>query len=178
MFELAWGIVMKHSLVLGLLILSFSSAFAAPVTWSLNGIVFDDGGTATGSFVYDADTDMYSVINITTQGGDTVGFPGDSYTQLFTENDSTSESLQTQPISGNSGFGMKFETSLTDTGGLVDIVFGDPISVEICFGCSGPLRYIAAGSVSAIPIPAAVWLFSSALAGLGWFRRRKPSSIP
>jgi hypothetical protein len=27
--------------------------------------------------------------------------------------------------------------------------------------------------VSAVPIPAAVWLFGSALAGLGWMRRRK-----
>jgi hypothetical protein len=28
-------------------------------------------------------------------------------------------------------------------------------------------------STSAVPIPAAVWLFGSALAGLGWFRRRQ-----
>jgi hypothetical protein len=28
-------------------------------------------------------------------------------------------------------------------------------------------------SVSAVPVPAAVWLFGSALAGLGWMRRRK-----
>jgi hypothetical protein len=27
--------------------------------------------------------------------------------------------------------------------------------------------------VSAVPVPAAVWLFGSALAGLGWFRRRQ-----
>jgi hypothetical protein len=27
-------------------------------------------------------------------------------------------------------------------------------------------------TVSAVPVPAAVWLFGSALAGLGWFRRR------
>jgi hypothetical protein len=27
--------------------------------------------------------------------------------------------------------------------------------------------------VNTIPIPAAVWLFGSALAGLGWFRRRQ-----
>ena len=30
-----------------------------------------------------------------------------------------------------------------------------------------------AWSVSVIPVPAAVWLFGSALAGLGWMRRRK-----
>ena len=27
-------------------------------------------------------------------------------------------------------------------------------------------------NVSAVPIPAAVWLFGSALAGLGWLRRK------
>jgi hypothetical protein len=31
----------------------------------------------------------------------------------------------------------------------------------------------ASFSVSVVPIPAAVWLFGSALAGLGWFRRRQ-----
>jgi hypothetical protein len=28
-------------------------------------------------------------------------------------------------------------------------------------------------SITAVPIPAAVWLFGSALGGLGWFRRRQ-----
>jgi hypothetical protein len=165
---------MSKFVVLVSLALSSFMADAAPVTWTLNGIVFDDGGTATGSFIYDVDTDMYSAINITTQGGDALAFPGDSYTQLFTENASTSESLQTQPVSGNHGFGMKFETSLTDSGGVIDIVLGNVISVEINLGGpgSGFLRNIAAGSVSAVPVPAAVWLFGSALAGLGWFRRK------
>ena len=29
------------------------------------------------------------------------------------------------------------------------------------------------GQINAVPVPAAVWLFGSALAGLGWFRRRQ-----
>ncbi|MGI9309171.1 MAG: VPLPA-CTERM sorting domain-containing protein [Gammaproteobacteria bacterium] len=29
------------------------------------------------------------------------------------------------------------------------------------------------GSFSAVPIPAAAWLFGSALAGLGWLRRKQ-----
>ncbi|MGI9292093.1 MAG: VPLPA-CTERM sorting domain-containing protein [Gammaproteobacteria bacterium] len=33
--------------------------------------------------------------------------------------------------------------------------------------------YITAANVSAIPVPAAVWLFGSALGALGWMRRRK-----
>jgi hypothetical protein len=39
---------------------------------------------------------------------------------------------------------------------------------------NGELSYQVRGSVvSVVPIPAAVWLFGSALAGLGWMRRRK-----
>ncbi len=30
----------------------------------------------------------------------------------------------------------------------------------------------AAGNLTVVPVPAAVWLFGSALAGLGWFRRK------
>jgi hypothetical protein len=44
-------------------------------------------------------------------------------------------------------------------------------SVEfIAVGAPGVLDNIV---VNAVPVPAAVWLFGSALAGLGWFRRRK-----
>ena len=32
---------------------------------------------------------------------------------------------------------------------------------------------VRAGDVAAVPVPAAVWLFASALAGLGWFRRKQ-----
>lgn len=31
---------------------------------------------------------------------------------------------------------------------------------------------VRSGDISAVPVPAAVWLFGSALAGLGWMRRR------
>src|SRR5690242_19918035 len=44
-------------------------ALANPVTWTLEDFVFADGGTATGSFVFDADTGptgAFSNINITT----------------------------------------------------------------------------------------------------------------
>jgi hypothetical protein len=54
-----------------------------------------------------------------------------------------------------------------DTAGLFD----DILSVTF-FGNSGsPLMDNI--RVSAVPIPAAVWLFGSALAGLGWLRRKQ-----
>ena len=41
------------------------------------------------------------------------------------------------------------------------------------FGFGGGEVVVDNISVSAVPVPAAVWLFGSALAGLGWFRRRQ-----
>jgi hypothetical protein len=41
-------------------------AAAIPVTWELQNAVFTSGRTATGSFVFDADTGVYSNINIDT----------------------------------------------------------------------------------------------------------------
>jgi hypothetical protein len=46
---------------------------AIPLTWTLLGVTFYDGGTAHGSFVYDADLDSYSSFNITTTAGSAFG---------------------------------------------------------------------------------------------------------
>ena len=46
-----------------------TAASATPLLWTLNGLVFDDGGTASGSFVYDADSHHFSAINLATTAG-------------------------------------------------------------------------------------------------------------
>ena len=46
-----------------------SVASADGITWTLSGVTFDDGGTASGSFVYDAVTNTVSSINIVTTAG-------------------------------------------------------------------------------------------------------------
>jgi hypothetical protein len=43
--------------------------------------------------------------------------------------------------------------------------------------CNAPLSYSLTFQVATVPIPAAVWLFGGALAGLGLLRRRQ-NSIP
>ena len=47
--------------------------------------------------------------------------------------------------------------------------------LSLCGACGADVLelYIDNVSVQAVPIPAAVWLFGSALAGLGWMKRRK-----
>src|ERR1051326_2147724 len=61
---------------MGKLLISFAlfvscitPALAIPITWNLSGVTFADGGTASGSFVYDADTNVYSFVNVTTTNG-------------------------------------------------------------------------------------------------------------
>ena len=48
-------------------------ASADSVTWTLHDVLFSDGATASGSFVYDASTNKVSAVNITTTGGSLFG---------------------------------------------------------------------------------------------------------
>jgi len=57
-----------------------SIASADGITWTLSDVTFDDGGIASGSFVYDALTNTYSSIDITTTSGS--AFTGTTYNAL------------------------------------------------------------------------------------------------
>jgi hypothetical protein len=50
-------------------LLSTGSANAYPITYTLVGVQLSDGGTASGSFVFDPATGLYSAVNITTTTG-------------------------------------------------------------------------------------------------------------
>ena len=79
---------MKTIQMLLLVICALSlTAVATPIQWNVN-VTFDDGGTATGSFVFDADAGtacttttspcgLYSNVNIITTTGSAV--PGSTY---------------------------------------------------------------------------------------------------
>src|ERR1035437_5125373 len=59
--------------------LSCATAFGGPVTWTLNNAVFDDGGIATGHFVFDSATDSILSYQISVSGGNTNFFPAFVY---------------------------------------------------------------------------------------------------
>ena len=65
--------------------LLFSGALhAVPVKWELENVSFEDGATASGSFVVDIDTMTFSSVNITTTFGSAT-LPGQTYTgDVFT----------------------------------------------------------------------------------------------
>ena len=53
-----------------ILLLVAGSVQAAPLTWTLNDAEFEDGSSLTGSFVFDAATNIYSDVNIVTNWWD------------------------------------------------------------------------------------------------------------
>jgi hypothetical protein len=146
---------MKHirlmTAAMGIFII-MSSAHAAPLTWTLNDVIFDDEKTATGSFVFDADTNIFSSIAIATEGGGAriVGpggagtgpvWPGATYNfwagatsfpaRIFWANEL--DNLDTLPgtISGFSGILiLQFAADLTNAGGTIDIISGTIVNID------------------------------------------------
>ncbi|UXI66813.1 hypothetical protein [Tahibacter amnicola] len=53
---------------------------AAPVRWTLSDVRFNDEGTVSGSFVFDASTGSLSSWNVSVAGGNVAAFPALSYT--------------------------------------------------------------------------------------------------
>jgi hypothetical protein len=60
------------------LIAAAASANAGTTFWSLSGVTFDDGATATGTFAYDTVTGLVTAAHITTTGGVLTGYTYDS----------------------------------------------------------------------------------------------------
>jgi hypothetical protein len=156
-----------------------TSTQAAVVTWTLEDVTFSEGSEVTGTFDYDADINAYSNWYLQTQTGFITGFnynPGNSAYE-----DSYSKHLEIYSLYGYPDIDrvilLQFASSLTNGGGTIEVNETRPY----CYPTSGSCevdwveyngRHVTGGRVSAVPIPAAVWLFGSALAGLGWFRRK------
>lgn len=177
-----------------MLLLGCGSASAIPVTWTLDSVSFSNGDAVSGSFVYDANTNTYSDISIVSNfygpvtytgenplyydvgGGDPYGPDIDDPLTDFSDTGMTL-------AAGYTFFGgtyqkeltLAFGTALTNAGGtvaLVPAVSNERLYVDVVQDYAES-RTLVSGVITAVPIPAAVWLFGSALAGLGWFRRRQ-----
>lgn len=151
-----------------------SAALADPVVWTLNGVTTLDGQTVTGSFTYDADTNTYSAINVTSTGG--VG----PFTALYPATASTAGAaifIQTPAGPGQNGILLN-TANKTNAGGTLTITTG-PGNGGL-FTCSGVCtnanltagRSIATGTLvgaPVVPVPTlsewAMILFGLILAG-------------
>lgn len=179
------------SLAIALIALTGASlASAAPVTWNLLDISFDDGGSASGSFVFDADTETVLSWDITTLDSVNPNLPTPfTFTNtnphlIFVDGPGDFAGLNGHSIIFNDGTTtsggarqLRFATlsPLTNAGGTVGLdlaLFAGDSNIE-CNNCGSP-RYITGGflTTNPIPLPASVLLLGSALGGLV-LRRRK-----
>jgi hypothetical protein len=146
---------------------SINTTKPMPITWSLSGVTLSDGSVATGSFVYDANHNTYSAINITTSAGSV--FSGATFTAI--------DASQMQFISGSfavfvTGAGLAnytgtraivffFSPALTNSGGrvLLNTSTLETTCADVNCTAAGPTsRTVTVGSVTAstTPGPAAV----------------------
>lgn len=173
-----------------ILVASISSAHAIPVQWTLENVVFErtgwyedkPGGYVTGSFIYDADTNVYSNIDIKTYTSD--GNSAVLYNMSTGRDPATPVQFGDASIVHLEGLGdigspygatlltLGFVENLTNAGGTVSLWrVSEDLSPD--FFQTDPAANAVVHGVSVIPVPAAVWLFGSALAGLGWMRRKQ-----
>lgn len=175
-------------------VLTFTEAAANPVTWTLAGVSWTDGTTATGSFVYDADTDTFSGLNMTTSGGSIVpatnswvfnvaGLPSSESNASGivgfqavdpASADETGASLVSLYSTGSS--------LLTNAGGTIPLDF---LLIATCLDatCASynnalPFSFDGSGAfatlqTSGVPEPLTLSIFGSGLAGAVAMRRRR-----
>ncbi len=140
-------------------------ANAAPVTWTFDNVVYDDGSTTVGSFTYDADLDAFISLNYVTTC--ITACSGELSMTSFGGN---GDVLATNNFDGNVDL-VKNDFNFSPS--LVEASMVSGVVAFISNANSGALATTISGTVSAVPVPAAAWLFGSALLGLGVVKRKK-----
>jgi hypothetical protein len=178
----------------GLIVLGLSASASADTiaNFTLDGVTFSDGGTATGSFTLDLTTSTLSNINISTSftgPGFQVGDLGASYALgSFTNGPATFDFGDFVPM-GSYSFAIFLSTTFTDTN------LASPASFSIDSGSEGAFsvaceqendegicanRSITKGTLdevpSATPLPATLPLFAGGLGFVGYLTRHKRRS--
>jgi hypothetical protein len=174
-----------RALLLLLLIAALPSAKAMPVQWYFNGVTFNDGGTASGSFLYDATFQRYSSVDIVTTAG--TASAGQTYSwpalpQLGSPTLLLAFPLPFSPnfLTGTQEFIIQFSSPLTDAGGTIPLnvgtqgpTSGEAICLDATCNSASGIRLAAGGVVSSAPEPSTmVCLISAGLMLVGRRRAR------
>jgi hypothetical protein len=177
-----------------------NTASAVPVRWQFQDVLFSDGASLTGSFIFDTDAptypvpdspdqvDGYSSVNISANASERFLFEWQAdYAEECKSEDcgySGANRLYTVPVSGDCGFettvcqrnlGIQFDRSLNSTGSPIAVSGYEYYDVRTPGGGTNwGDRRIVSGYVigTVVPLPAAIWAFGSGLVALGWMRRR------
>jgi len=162
------------------LFLTASISNAVPIQWTLSGVTFNDGNTASGSFIFDATASTFSSLLISTTSGFTyatkelsavpfgVNASGIELVDGFVAGDNVGKSIMN----------LDFLSALTDAGGVIGLLTGFPSFEGQCIAadCSSGrvFRTVTSGSVVgvAIPEPSVLVLLMLGLGGLVVTRRR------
>ncbi len=182
------GIMNIIKTTLAALCLSATSAAAIPVGWSFNTVSV--GGTIGGSFVYDADTSMFSNFNITSTiaGGSPV-----AVNNLYAFFSPILPILWSTPTPTVGGIWVSIDvrSPLTNAGGTASAIVSGITCNRIgtnTQGCNGGRGIGGAGLTTltsfvppaAVPLPATGALLLSGFAALGWGaarRRKSPGAL-
>jgi hypothetical protein len=135
------GVILMSNIRLffvALFALTATSAQAFPLLWTLEDWTFDDGGSVTGSFIYDAQTREFSNIDMISTGGvQTTHYTVlQDYTTFapFEELATFAPANFTTPLSAPL-MQVALNFQLTDAGGTVDLSTGAlfPVIEDKCF---------------------------------------------
>jgi len=173
-----------RNIALGLVLLFATTfpAWAGSITWDLSGVTSSDGAIYSGSFVFNADTGIYSSIDIVSTGGSLT--PADTYTYQVpsVEDNMFLVPLASPPAVGVWLLNLEFTTGLTDAGGTIPIALSSAqhtIAVGTCMDAActtfHPVSDIISGSVVAqpsTPEPGTFVLLGSAVLLLAVFGKR------
>jgi hypothetical protein len=158
------------------------------MVWQLRDVMFD-GGSVSGSFVYDAQTTKVLAWNIVAHGGsidmsfaDTAGCTDpsacDSAHRMFRGLPVGDEFIFTHGASPSSEASLSLVTSrpLSDGGGVVSLITGKPPGGSYLSCCESAVQTdVMSGMLAAVPEPASLLCLLAgiaALAGMQWTSRR------
>lgn len=161
------------------LVTHVAPAAAAALTWNFNAN-FVDGGTATGSFSYDATSGVLSQFDITTLPGaspSNLFFPGTTYSSALATG-SLQSGTQLQLINGERSLQALFANPLTNAGGTIALVSAFSFEKLAFGGGLAVIRDVANGTVtaSATEIPTPALLPGLIGLGVGVLRQKRKST--